>query len=91
MAALTWTPVIAPAGLIFAGGDTFAAWRGLAIIPGLQSHGLALVLFDGTKASEDRRIDLGTRIRAVKQASDGTLWVLEDQPGGRLLRLDPVF
>ncbi|MCG2805358.1 PQQ-dependent sugar dehydrogenase [Propionicimonas sp.] len=29
------------------------------------------------------------RIREVEQAPDGSIWLLEDTPGGRLLRLAP--
>ena len=32
---------------------------------------------------------MGQRIREVEQAPDGSIWLLEDAPGGRLLRLAP--
>ena len=32
-------------------------------------------------------LPLGQRIRALTQGPDGTLWLLEDGPGGRLLRV----
>ncbi|WP_236697363.1 PQQ-dependent sugar dehydrogenase [Sphingomonas sp. Leaf357] len=89
--AVWWTPVIAPSGMIFYTGTTFGDWRGDAIISGLQSKGLVRVRVTGTTASEVQRIDLGARIRSVTQGPDGALWVLEDQPSGRLLKLTPVF
>ncbi len=46
-AAYVWTPAIAPSGMIFYSGQMFAAWKGDAIITGLQSHGLVRVDFQG--------------------------------------------
>lgn len=91
MSAYWWTPVIAPADMIFYSGTVFADWRGDAIIAGLQSKGLVRVRTSGTTSTEVQRIDMGARIRAVQQGPDGALWVLEDQPSGRLLKLAPVF
>jgi glucose/arabinose dehydrogenase len=42
---------------------------------------------DGEQASEAARYPMGKRIRAIRQAPDGALLVLEDGPGGRLLKL----
>jgi glucose/arabinose dehydrogenase len=33
------------------------------------------------------RYDMGQRIREVEQGPDGAVWLLEDAPGGRLLKL----
>jgi glucose/arabinose dehydrogenase len=90
---LVWTPVIAPAGLIFYDGDEFPAWKGSAFIGGLASRALVRVAIDGDAAREAERFDLGQRIREVEQGPDGALWLLEDGPtgnGGRLLRLASV-
>lgn len=87
---IVWTPVIAPAGLIFYSGSEFPAWQGSAFIGGLASRVLVRVMIDGDRAREAERFDLGQRIREVEQAPDGSLWLLEDGPrgdGGRLLRL----
>ena len=84
-----WTPVISPAGLLIYSGDLFADWRGDALIPGLSSQALVRVEIDGDEAREAERFELGKRIRAVQQGPEGTIWLLEDGPGGRLLRLSP--
>lgn len=86
---LSWTPVIAPGGMILYSGSLFAAWQGDAIIAGLVSQGLVRVRFDATSATEAQRIPLGARIREVEQGPDGAIWVLEDAASGRLLRLVP--
>lgn len=85
--ALYWNPVIAPAGFAFYNGNMFPEWRGSALIGGMAATALIRVAFDGTEAEEVDRFDMGARIRAVMTAPDGAVWLLEDGPGGRLLRL----
>ncbi len=34
-------------------------------------------------------VDMGARIREVEQGPDGSIWLLEDGSGGRLLELQP--
>jgi glucose/arabinose dehydrogenase len=84
-----WTPVISPSGLIFYSGDLFAEWRGDALIPGLSSQALVRVEIDGDKAVEAERYAMDARVRAVAEAPDGSIWILEDGSRGRLLRLTP--
>ncbi len=85
-----WTPVIAPAGLAFYEGSMFPAWRGSAFIGGLVEQGLVRIAFDGKGgAKEAERWALGHRIRDVAVASDGAVWLIEDEAQGRLLRLTP--
>lgn len=88
--AITWTPVIAPGDMIFLDGDMFAEWKGTALIAGLQSKGLVHITVNGDDATESARYDFDARIRAVTEAPDGAIWVLEDGDGGRLLRLLPA-
>lgn len=91
--ALWWTPVISPGDLHIYRGKAFADWRGQALIAGLSSSAIIRVNLnkDGT-ATEAARYNMGARIRSLDEASDGSLWVLEDENGtsqGRLLRLTP--
>ena len=86
---VSWTPVISPAGFVIYDGDAFAAWRGDGFIGGLSSQALIRVTFDGDRAREAERWEMGARIREVEQGPDGALWVLEDGSGARLLRLTP--
>jgi len=87
--AITWTPVIAPGDMTFLRGDTFADWKGDALIAGLSSNALVHVKLDGDTAREIARYDLDSRIRVVLEAADGAIWVLEDGEGGKLMRLTP--
>jgi aldose sugar dehydrogenase len=86
---VSWNPVISPAGLMFYSGKLFPAWQGSAFIGGLSSQSLVRIAFDGDKAREAERFDMGARIREVEQGPDGAIYVLEDGSGGRLLRLTP--
>lgn len=87
---ISWTPVIAPSGLIFYTGTLFEAYTGDAFIPGLKSQAIVRVHVSGTSATEVERYSLGTRVRALAQGPDGVLWALEDGTSGRLLRLTPL-
>ncbi len=85
--------MISPAGLIIYGGNVFPQWQGDAFIGGLSSQSLVRIEFDGAKAREAERFDMGERIREVEQGPDGALWLLEDEDDGsqgRLLKLTPV-
>jgi aldose sugar dehydrogenase len=85
-----WNPVISPSSLMIYSGALFPDWKGDAFIGGLSSQSLVRVEFDGDKAKEAERFDMGKRIRAVKQGPDGAIWLLEDGSGGRLLKLTPA-
>ena len=85
-----WTPVISPGDMIFYSGNAFPKWKGDALIAGLSSKALIRVAIDGDKAREAERWDMGQRIREVEQGPDGSVWLLEDGPGGRLLKLIPA-
>ena len=85
-----WNPVISPAGLIVYSGKQFPDWQGDAFIGGLSSQSLIRIEFDGVKAREAARYDMGHRIREVEQGPDGEIWLLEDGGGARLLKLSPA-
>ncbi|NDV89057.1 PQQ-dependent sugar dehydrogenase [Aurantimonas aggregata] len=84
----SWTPVISPAGFVIYSGEMFPDWQGSGLIGGLSALGLVRVTL-GDDGGEVERFDMGARIREVEQGPDGAVWVLEDGPGGRLLKLTP--
>ena len=75
--------------MIFYSGALFPKWRGSVLIAGLASRAIIRVEIDGDEAREAERFDLGARVREVEQGPDGAVWVLEDNDGGRLLKLSP--
>lgn len=87
--AISWNPVIAPGNFIFYSGKLWPEWRGNAIAAGLGSQALVRVAIDGMKGTEAARYAMGRRLRDVAEGPDGSLWVAEDGPNGRLLQLRP--
>jgi aldose sugar dehydrogenase len=85
--AMYWNPVIAPGGMVFYTGKMWPEWQGQLLIGAMKPTAVVRVKIDGEKASEEARYPTSKRIRAIAQAEDGALLVLEDGSGGRLLRL----
>ncbi len=87
-----WDPVIAPSGMAVYTGDLFAGWKNNFLIGSLTPGGLVrLVMKDGKVAQEERYLgDLRERIRDVRQAPDGSLYLLTDSRDGRILRITPA-
>jgi glucose/arabinose dehydrogenase len=81
--AVWWTPVISPSSLLFYDGSEFPQWRGDAFIGGLSSQAIIRIEFDGDRAREAERYNMGMRVRAIEQGPDGALWILEDGREGR--------
>lgn len=86
---LWWTPVISPGDFMIYQGSLFPDWRGDGFAAGLSSKALIRIRFDGNAAEEAERYGMGQRIRAVREGPDGAIWLLQDGPGGKLLRLTP--
>lgn len=84
-----WVPTVAPSGLIIYTGSLFPEWQEQAFIGGLRSRSLLRIRIAGDQAEEVERFVMGQRIREVEQGPQGAIWALEDQSGGRLLRLTP--
>lgn len=87
-----WDPVIAPSGMVIYTGDLFAGWKNNILIGSLTPGLLVrLVMKDGKVAQEERYLgELGERIRDVRQASDGSLYLLTDARNGQILRVTPA-
>ena len=87
-----WTPSIAPSGMAFYTGALFPAWKGNLFVGGLVSEILVRLELDGEKVTKEERLlrELGERIRDVRDGPDGALWLLTDNPAGRILRVVPA-
>ena len=86
---VSWTPTIAPAGMIQYRGTRFAGWTNDFVIAGLVQQGIVRVRVTGATALEVGRIRLGARIREVEEAPDGRIWVLQDGGTANLIELTP--
>ena len=86
---VAWSPAIAPSDMIQYRGTRFVGWNGDFVVSGLAGQNLVRVRVTGNSASEVGRIGLGSRIRALEEAPDGRIWVLQDGNPGNLVELTP--
>jgi glucose/arabinose dehydrogenase len=95
---IQWTPSIAPSGLALYEGDKFPAWKGDLFVGALAFKHLRRVDLDeggNVVGQEELLTDVGERIRDVRAAPDGYLYVTTDygaadKPSGRVLRIEPA-
>ena len=86
-----WVPSIAPSGMMFYTGDLFPAWRGNLLVGAMSAqhgHHLVRLVLDGERVVAEEKLlaDRKARIRYVKQAADGSVWVIA---GPAIWRLTP--
>jgi glucose/arabinose dehydrogenase len=88
-----WDPVIAPSGMTFYTGKLFPEWRGSLFIGGLGSTQLVRLTVKGERAVGEEHLlthlQPPERIRDVRQGPEGALYVVTDNPKGRVLKLVP--
>lgn len=86
-----WTPSIAPSGMAFVTSDRYGpAVKGNLFVGSLKFHYLArLEIAQGKVTRESRALDVGERVRDVRQGPDGFLYLLTDESNGRLIRVLP--
>ncbi|EXH33245.1 glucose / Sorbosone dehydrogenase family protein [Acinetobacter sp. 1245249] len=84
---IDWTPVISPSSMIIYRGQQFPAWQNKALIGGLSSEAIIVVDLEHKPVKEVQRLDMKKRIRGLREAQDGSIWVIEDGPNARLLKL----
>lgn len=87
--ALYWTPSVSPGSLTFYTGTLFPQWHGDAFIGTLSGRALIRVRPGKDGAERGDHWPMERRIREVEQGPDGALYLLEDGPDARLLRLMP--
>jgi glucose/arabinose dehydrogenase len=95
---VVWLPSIGLTGMTFYTGDRFPHWKNNVFVGGLREGGiprtgqLQRIVFND-KWEELRRepmlMELGQRIRDVRQGPDGFLYVLTAEEDGALLRIEP--
>ncbi|GAA4523108.1 PQQ-dependent sugar dehydrogenase [Chelativorans composti] len=88
----TWTPVIAPSGMIFYQGDAFPDWKGNLFVGGLASTALVRLTLSGDSVTGEERLleSLRLRIRDVAEGPDGSIYVITDEDNGEILRITPA-
>jgi glucose/arabinose dehydrogenase len=83
--------VIAPSGMAFYTADLFPAWKGSLFVGGLASQHIARLTLKGDRVIGEEWLlsDLDERFRDIVQGPDGALYILTDNPRGRVLKLVP--
>lgn len=83
-----WDPVIAPSGMIVYDGTMFPEWQGNIFVGGMASMKLVrLQLENGKVVGEEWLLRDRGRIRDVRQATDGSIYVLTEAADGAILRI----
>jgi glucose/arabinose dehydrogenase len=88
---LHWTPSIAVCGMSFVNGEVYPEWEGDLLVGGLRAQVIErLRIRDGKIAEQEIILKDQGRVRDIKTAPDGTLYVILEGNGSRLVRLIPV-
>jgi glucose/arabinose dehydrogenase len=88
---VVWMEAIAPSGLAVYTGEVFKQWRGDLFVGGLQSEDIRRIDLDAAgRVLGQTALAVGQRVRDVRQGPDGLLYVLTDEPNGRLVCLEPA-
>ena len=84
-----WVPSIAPSGLMVYEGQQFPDWNGDLFVGALVDRGVRrLDLENGRVLSEEAVFpEISARIRDIREAPDGAIWVITDGPDGELIRV----
>ncbi|GGG25172.1 hypothetical protein GCM10010964_11490 [Caldovatus sediminis] len=89
--AYNWTPSVSPSGIAFYDGAEFPGWRGSLFLATLSPPQLVRLTTAGDRVTGEERLLQGlVRMRHVLVGPDGRLYILTDEPNGRILRLDPA-
>lgn len=87
---VAWVPSPAPSGLAYYTGKHFPQWRGSLFSGGLAALDVRRVVLDKDgNVTGQERLEIGKRVRDVKQGPDGYLYLLTDAADGQLLRIEP--
>ena len=87
-----WVPSIAPSGMAFVTASRLPGWRGSLVVGSLKFRLLARLSLDGERVVSEQRVlqPVGERLRDVREAPDGHLYLLTDESRGALLRVEPA-
>lgn len=89
---LHWTPSIAPAGFALYRKEAFPRWRDSLFVSALAARQVRRIALDGVRPGMQETLfaELGERLRDVRVAADGSLYLLTDADPGKVLKIKPV-
>jgi glucose/arabinose dehydrogenase len=86
---VVWTPSKAPSGLAVYTGKRFPAWQGDLFSGALKFQEIRWLDLEGGKIVDEKKLEIGERVRDVRMGPDGELYVLTDAADGALLTIVP--
>lgn len=88
---LYWVPSIAPCGMDFVRSEKYGAWQGDMLSGSLRFEYLNRCVMEGNKVVREEKLleDIG-RVRVVKSAPDGYIYVGVEAPGA-VYRIEPIL
>ncbi len=86
---VNWTPSIGPSGMIVYRGQSFPAWQGDILVTSLiDRHVIRVDMEDGdAKGQEFLFAEIGDRLRDIRTAPDGDIYILSEGTVGKLWRV----
>ncbi len=85
-----WVPSIAPSGMSFYQGQSFTHWQHNLLVGSLKFGQLVRLEIENDQVKHEERIRIGSRVRDVKTAPDGSVYLLTDEDDGAILKLTPL-
>ena len=84
-----WIPSIAPSGLVIYEGDMFPEWQGDFLVGALVNKEVRRLVTKNGSISEAESLftELAERIRDIREAPNGELYILTDGEGGKVIRV----
>jgi aldose sugar dehydrogenase len=84
-----WVPSIAPSGMALYSGNMFPDWKGSLLVGALKARWVSRVAASAGKTADREGLfkELGERIRDVRTGPDGAVYLLTDNPDGKVLRV----
>lgn len=98
---ISWNPALNVSGITFYTGDKLPKWKGNLFVGGLSTEQIHRVAFDKerpdlsqplfTQTREAVLMQIGQRVRDVREGPDGFLYVLTyGETSGKLMRIEPA-
>jgi glucose/arabinose dehydrogenase len=87
-----WVPSIAPSGLMIYEGALFPAWKNSLFVGALVDMEVRRLELEGTKVINEEPLfsEIGERIRDLREAPDGSIYILTDGSSGKVIQVLPA-
>jgi len=85
-----WVPSIAPAGMTLYDGEHFPQWKGNLFVAALAEKSVRRVVLSADGHPTEQEVlfkETEQRVRDVRTAPDGSLYLVTDEPEGQVLRI----